>query len=239
MSDLFHSSVPFEWIDRVMFTIYRGCEIGHTLQILTKQPERMKEYFWGDVDARILELFKQSDTKYTSEHRLTSSINLLPNVWLGTTVEHPDYKYRIDELRKIPAAFRFLSFEPLLADPGKVDLDGIDWVIAGGESGPGARPMHPDWPRGLRDQCKDAGVPFFFKQWGKFVSPKQTNYQGGGHGPNKEWRFPVSCTYMKYDGTYYPGYPSGGISAWTKIYGIGKKKAGCLLDGVEHKEFPS
>ena len=90
----------------------------------------------------------------------------MDNIWMGVTVESADYKYRIDYLRYTRANIKFLSFEPLLGDLGELNLDGIDWVIVGGESGPGARPMRADWAREIRDQCVVAGVPFFFKQWG-------------------------------------------------------------------------
>ncbi len=91
----------------------------------------------------------------------------LPNVWLGVSVESRDYLGRIDHLRRTPAAVRFLSLEPLLEDLGQLDLTGIHWVIVGGESGRGARPMHPDWVRNIKRQCYWAQVPFFFKQWGE------------------------------------------------------------------------
>jgi protein gp37 len=90
-----------------------------------------------------------------------------PNVWLGTTIESWDMKWRTDALRQIPAAKRWLSLEPLLTGISALNLVGISWVVCGGESGPGARPMHPDWARSIRDQCKAAGVPFFMKQMSK------------------------------------------------------------------------
>jgi protein gp37 len=96
----------------------------------------------------------------------------LPQAWEGVSVESPEYLSRIDDLRATPAAVRFLSLEPLLADLGTIDLTGIHWVIAGGESGPGARQMHPDWVRSIRDQCAAAGVPFFFKQHGGVLKKK-------------------------------------------------------------------
>jgi hypothetical protein len=88
------------------------------------------------------------------------------NVWIGVSVESADYAYRIEHLRHVPASTRFVSFEPLLADVGELDLEGIHWAIVGGESGPGARPMQPEWALALRDQCVRQSVPFFFKQWG-------------------------------------------------------------------------
>ena len=96
----------------------------------------------------------------------------LPNVWMGVSVESRDYLSRIDDLRSIPAAVRFLSLEPLLEDLGTIDLTGIGWCIAGGESGPGSRPMRREWVRSIRDQCATASVPFFFKQWGGVLKKK-------------------------------------------------------------------
>jgi protein gp37 len=141
MSDLFHNDIPFEFLDRVFDVIQRTPQ--HTYQILTKRAARMRRYFApGD--------------------RMIPS-----NVWLGVSVENRKYGLpRIDELREIDAAIRFLSVEPLLEDLGEIDLVGIHWVIVGGESGPKARPMKPEWVAGIKEQCEDAGVAFFFKQWG-------------------------------------------------------------------------
>ena len=120
--------------------------------LLTKRPERMKHF---------ISLTKESDT--------VCGLWPLPNLWLGVTVCNRDELWKLDVLRKIPAALRFVSFEPLLSDLGNVDLSGIGWVIAGGETGSGARPMNPDWVRSLRDQCQEATVPFFFKSWGEWA----------------------------------------------------------------------
>ena len=123
-------------------------------QILTKRPERMA----GRLSSFPRHLF-DLDGEGPG-----------PNVWLGVSVENRKQGLpRIDILRDTPAAVRFLSIEPLLEDLGEIDLEGIDWVIVGGESGPGARPMHPDWARSIRDQCLAAKVKFFFKQWGQWV----------------------------------------------------------------------
>jgi protein gp37 len=117
----------------------------HTYQVLTKRSERMAEML-------------RTTLRFVAE---------LPHIWWGVSVENRRHGLpRIDHLRSAPAAVRFLSVEPLLEDLGEVDLTGIHWIIVGGESGPGARPMHPDWVRSLRDQCRAAGVDFFFKQWG-------------------------------------------------------------------------
>ena len=137
MSDLFHEAVPAEYI-REVFAVMAIAD-QHRFQVLTKRSERLAE--------------------------LAPSLPWPPNVWMGVSVENQRWTSRIEGLRAAPAAVRFLSCEPLLG-PLELDLEGIDWVIAGGESGPGARPMGPEWPRGIRDQCEAAGVAFFFKQWG-------------------------------------------------------------------------
>jgi len=144
MSDLFHADVPDRFIDRVFDTM-RECP-WHTFQVLTKRPERMAEY----LAARAWALAETA-----------------PHIWLGTSVENQDYIGRAAVVSGIDAAVRFLSCEPLL---GPLDLRAllgrVNWVIVGGESGPGARPMAPAWVKSIRDQCGAAAVPFFFKQWG-------------------------------------------------------------------------
>lgn len=143
MSDLFHADVPLAFIQKVFATM--GEATQHTFQILTKRAERLEE--------------------------LAPLINWPANVWMGVSVENQDYAWRVDHLRTIPAAIRFLSVEPLLG-PVELDLTNIDWVIVGGESGPGARPMDIQWVRGVHMQCKAQKVPFFFKQWGGFQKKK-------------------------------------------------------------------
>lgn len=139
MSDLFHERVPFSFVDSVVGTI--SATPYHRYQILTKRPARMAKYF---------------STRPVPE-----------NAWLGTSVENRKHGVgRIDVLRSIQAKVRFLSIEPLLENLGSIDLQGISWVIVGGESGPKARPMQPEWARSIRDQCEAVDVPFFFKQWG-------------------------------------------------------------------------
>ena len=145
MSDLFHDDVPAEFIGRI-FDVIRRAE-QHQFQILTKRSERLAE--------------------------ICSAMTLPANAWLGVSVENQEYTTRIDDLRSVKAAVRFLSIEPLLGPIENLILTGIHWVIVGGESGPGARPMDPAWVRAIRDQCVDAGVPFFFKQWGG-VQKKRT-----------------------------------------------------------------
>jgi len=138
MSDLFHDSVPFEFVDKVIDVIRQANQ--HRFQILTKRSHRMAEYF-ADKEIPV-------------------------NIWLGVTVEESSEKKRIDSLRSLPSTIRFLSCEPLLDDLGTIDLSDIDWVIVGGESGVKARQMKPDWVRSILKQAEEQGSAFFFKQWG-------------------------------------------------------------------------
>lgn len=138
MSDLFHRGVPFEFIEKVFDVMRKASQ--HLFQVLTKRSQRMME--------------------------LSDSLPWPPNVWMGVSVENADYTYRIDHLRQTGADVKFVSLEPLLGPIPDLELEAIDWVIVGGESGPKARPMDPAWVRDLRDQCVSAEVPFFFKQWG-------------------------------------------------------------------------
>lgn len=145
MSDLFHKAVPIEFIEKVFDIMYQASK--HRFQILTKRSSRLAQI---------------------------SSILCWPeNIWMGVTVENADYTSRIDDLRETSASIKFLSCEPLLGPIPQMNLDGIDWVIVGGESGPGARPMKEEWVTDICDQCVDAGVPFFFKQWGG-INKKKT-----------------------------------------------------------------
>lgn len=138
MSDLFHESVPVEFIRKVFDAM--ALAHWHTFQVLTKRAKRLAE--------------------------LAKVISWPANVWQGVSVENADYTWRIDQLREVPAAVRFLSIEPLLGPIADLSLMRIDWVIVGGESGPGNRPPDVEWIRQIRDQCLTAEVPFFFKQWG-------------------------------------------------------------------------
>ena len=221
MSDLFHEDVPFEFIARVwntMFDCGSGdyCERQHTFQILTKRPQRALEFSkWMDREVRAM------------DYR---------NVWLGVSVEdQATADERIPILLQTPAAVRFVSYEPALE---MVDFDHIkfpqdrtipmsslyggrstdtpwhlNWIVLGGENGPGARPMHPEIPRSVRDQCAAADVPFFFKGWGKHKpvarAPGSEIMDIMHPDPDRQW-----------------------------FANVGKKAAGCLLDGREHKEMP-
>jgi protein gp37 len=140
MSDLFHPSVPAEFIARVWRVMLETPQ--HTYQVLTKRPARMREIL--------------SATSFRSA----------PNIWIGTSVEDSVVLDRIDELRAIPGFIRFISFEPLIGPVGPVDLIDIDWAIVGGESGPRSRPIDPAWVEQIEDRCRAHGTAFFFKQWG-------------------------------------------------------------------------
>jgi protein gp37 len=138
MSDLFHQDVPLAFIKNV-FNVMRRAN-WHQYQVLTKRSERLLE--------------------------VSPLLTWEPHIWMGVSVESEKYTARIDHLRKTDADVKFLSLEPLLGPLRNLNLRGIDWVIVGGESGPCARPMNPEWVRDIRDQCLRADVPFFFKQWG-------------------------------------------------------------------------
>lgn len=138
MSDLFHAKVPTAFV-RDVFEVMAATP-QHTYQVLTKRSTRLR--------------------------RLADQLSWPANLWIGVSVENATQLTRVDDLRGVPAAVRFLSCEPLLGPLETLELDGIDWVITGGESGPRARPVDPAWVRGVRDRCQDAGVAFFHKQWG-------------------------------------------------------------------------
>lgn len=239
MSDLFHENLPDEAIDKVFAVM--ALAPRHTFQVLTKRAERMREYMtadggfgrWGYIEHQARKLADVPASKTLAYY----GGSCLPNVWLGVSTEdQATADERIPELLATPAAVRFISAEPLLGalDPTRVPYGvlhrehtiyinalagygdehghtGLDWVIAGGESGPRARPAHPDWFRTLRDQCAAAGVPFFFKQWGEWVSVSEVEGAGGHHS------FEDGATVRR----------------------VGKTRAGALLDGCEHRGFPA
>lgn len=138
MSDLFHEKIPTSFIKKVFETMKKA--YWHKFQVLTKRSSRLKE--------------------------LASQLYWPDNVWMGVTVENKEVKKRIYDLRDVPSAIRFISFEPLLEFIGSLNLKNINWIIVGGESGPGARPMKKDWVQEIRRQCINENIPFFFKQWG-------------------------------------------------------------------------
>lgn len=220
MSDLFHPRVPWEFIQRIFEVMEEASQ--HTFQVLTKRPGRMA---------------------YFADHEWQSRYGGWPsNVWAGTSVESAKYLPRLDALARVPAKVRFVSCEPLL---GPLDLrpwllcktcngsgfysatefcsqcsgssqGSLHWTICGGESGPSARPMHPQWARGIRDQCQEAGVPLFFKQSGEYLLIREARQRGLTW--TRERNEPSSGFYMAK---------------------VGKKAAGALLDGREWKEMPA
>lgn len=163
MSDLFHGRVPQDFIAAVLDIMRQTPQ--HTYQVLTKRSLRLK--------------------------RLSPQLDWPENCWVGVSVENSDALYRVEHLRSVSGPVKFLSCEPLLGPLSGLDLRGIDWVIAGGESGPGYRPVDVEWVRGIRDQCESASVPFFFKQWGGH-HPKELGRELDGvlwdQMPGKDWR---------------------------------------------------
>lgn len=278
MSDLFHESVPDDWIDR-MFAVMALCP-QHTFQILTKRAPRMRKYLAErqQPESEMLYALLHGPMMAAVEKVMSYGIDAtfpLPNVWLGISAEDQRRaNERIPDLLATPAAVRFVSAEPLL---GPINfrririapdhhtiidaLDGyaigdaisgsgqerakLDWIIVGGESGPGARPLHPDWARAIRDQCA-AGVAHFFKQWGEYLPVGQILPGAGkilGATAVKPGRMKL----------HYRGSPDRSpkhafsekgvgftsMSDGKLLFCVGKKAAGRLLDGVEHNGMPT
>lgn len=239
MTDLFADFVPDEWIDKVFAVMSLAHQ--HKFQVLTKRPERALAYLtadggfgrWGYIEHHARHLANIPAGKTLATYGGSN----LPNVWLGTSVEdHATAEARVPHLLAAPASVRFLSAEPLLgpivlherlggdwlASGKSGERRGIDWMIVGGESGPGARPMHPDWARRLRDQCVSAGVPFFFKQWGAWLPACQD--------PNELWDWSEDEN-------------RGALHFWDDQTGsasvhLRKAAAGRVLDGRVWDEMP-
>lgn len=237
--DLFHESVPDEWIDEVFVVMVRAW--WHRFQVLTKRPERMREYisaFQLSPEADAITKGGVHPRERGTRPMFHPELWPLPNVWLGVSVENQaTADARIPHLLQTPAAIRFVSAEPLLGQVnlhwlhmvGTNGLDSttgeieeretgriitgprLDWVIVGGESGDGARPAHPDWFRSLRNQCRRAGVAFHFKQWGEWVSVSEQE------GAGEHFKFPDGATVRR----------------------IGKRRATRLLDGKLHDALPA
>lgn len=195
MSDLFHQGVPTSFIADV-FAVMAETP-WHTFQVLTKRSKRM---------AQLAEVLPWPD-----------------NVWMGVSVETDRYLFRVDHLRQVPSAIRFISAEPLLGPLATLDLTLIDWVIVGGESGHQARPMHPEWVTALRDRCQDAGVAFFFKQWGAWK-------------PERHAR----SLYVGMDGSLAPSRsPAPVPGAPVAMRRVGKSNAGRILDRRTWDDMPN
>jgi len=254
MSDLFHKEVPFAFIDKV-FAVMALCP-QHTFQVLTKRPERMAEYLVKDRRPDWAWQVKGDlCPKGWRERHIPAVDGPLPNVWLGTSVE--DQKAadeRIPHLLRCPAAVRFLSCEPLIGPISLEEWDGdihpdaeyecmsaykpgpLDWVIAGGESGPNARPMHPDWARSLRDQCQASGVPFFFKQWGAYQDGSCS--LGGNVVVLSNGQHASLVNSAEYEEMQRKHLNEWNSLHPTTMARVGKKAAGRLLDGRTWDEFP-
>lgn len=219
MGDLFHEDVTDKQIDGIferMTHPMMGMD-HHTYLILTKRPER------------ILAGHQEHFAEW-------------PNIWLGVTCENQQAAdERIPILLQIPAAVRFVSCEPMLSeiDFSHLPESGaeLDWVICGGESGPGARPMHPDWARSIRDYCQAAGVPFFFKQWGNWAEIKQMSaFMATGRAKNGTHSGRYDLEY--YDKTQANNIVVDNVFSNISVYRVGKKKAGRILDGRTWDEYP-
>ncbi|CAB4167950.1 Protein of unknown function DUF5131 [uncultured Caudovirales phage] len=249
MSDLFHKDLPRDEVAIIYGTAIAAVHLrGHTIQILTKRADHMRETlndatFWEIANAHAESLViehtdpldrRKDDARATLDDYGPDKPP--PGIWHGVSVEdQPRADERIPHLLATPAAIRFLSCEPLL---GPLDiaryLGGLNWTITGGESGPAARPAHPDWFRSLRDQCLAAEVPFFFKQWGEWAPGEcttnpPTRTERTASLWNDKWDF-GTLTRKQSEETHTDDAPD--------LYRLGKKVAGAMLDGREWREFP-
>ena len=241
-SDIFHESLPDEAIDKIFAVMALAPHL--TFQVVTKRSKRMREYLSarnGMGNSAICRAINLIPARFGNRHGALEMP--LPNVWLGTSVEdQARADERIPDLLATPAAVRFISAEPLLG-PVKLretlsedwlasgksgERRGLNLVIVGGESGPKARPMHPDWARSLRNQCNAAGVPFFFKQWGEWapVVDVDGSVRSEGAGSLGAWRSSSGWRFVERG--------EGHAEVWR----VGKKAAGRLIDGVTHDEMP-
>lgn len=231
MSDLFHENVPTDWIARVVGIMARSTR--HTFQVLTKRPERMVQVladpnFRDDVQAQVGLSFDADAWP-------------LPHVWWGVSVEADRFCSRVDVIRHMPAAVRWVSAEPLVGPLPSLNLDGIGWVVVGGESGRGAEPMHPEWARDIRDRCVAAGVPFLFKQWGEWAPApwkvaRSDEHLGATHAVlDSAPPVPHELRHKPWSLDRADEPPSH----WAGIRLVGKKAAGRELDGRTWDEYPS
>lgn len=197
MSDLFHKGVPLEFIEKTL-EVCRAAH-WHQFQILTKRSQRLAS--------------------------LSTKLSWPDNVWMGVSVESQTYTFRVDHLKTVPAAVRFVSFEPLIGPVNDVDLNGIAWAIVGGESGPNARPAHPDWYRKLRSICKAYGTHFFFKQFGEFA-------------PAEEHQSSPKLVRISKKGEIVPDGTRSTRKSDACLARVGKGKAGRTLDGTTWDAYP-
>ena len=220
--DLFHESVPDEWIDRVFAVM--ALAPHHTFQVLTKRPERMRRYLGHGGTCIPVGIRHQAERIFGRDPGPLPIA--LPNVWLGVSAEDQERAdERIPLLLATPAAVRWVSAEPLLGGINMQPwLDRLDWVVAGGESGPGARPMHPHWVQWLRDDCAKSGVAFSFKQWGDWFRFGERDVDGRVNTVSRG-KHPLFWREMS-GGEFMVRLPGG------------KKAAGRHLDGVIHNGYP-
>jgi|TARA_Y100000034_G_C6865575_1_gene394449 protein gp37 len=212
MSDLFHKRVPFHFVDDVFHMMEKYDH--HVYQVLTKRSSRMRQYVNGRYGGRTVPR----------------------HIWLGVSIEDQRRLSRAGHLQETRASVRFLSLEPLIGPIKWLNhLQRIHWVIVGGESGPRARPMHPDWARSINNQCQAAGVPFFFKQWGAWgplehsAAADQAGWDGRG-----DWRILSANGDLDIPDHRWPDEEAGEVA----VVRVGKKAAGRLLDGREWNQMP-
>ncbi len=243
MSDTFHESAASAWVAEVFGTMIAAHYMrGHTFQVLTKRAHNMSfmlntPAFWDAANQHARDILNSylQPAGLGVEGDGFDPLYAPPGIWLGVSVEHQNAAYgRVPDLIETPATVRFLSCEPLL---GPITLKhewltSLHWVIVGGESGPGARPMHPDWVRSIRDQCAAAGVPFFFKQWGAW----QTVYDRDDDDP--DWR---RCPREEGNNARYLNLEGGSGLHGERVVFVrrqSKKTSGRLLDGITHDALP-
>lgn len=254
-SDLFHEHIPAHWIDLVWARM--ALAQHHTHQVLTKRSSNACAYLNDpEQPRRVIDLIdnmtlptRLNGNRFQARHNLEKGP--LPNIWLGVSAEDDERAGpRVADLKQTPAAVRFLSAEPLLAPIGDDKVAGLDWVIVGGESGPGARPMHSDWPRQIRDACAAAGVPFFFKQWGDWAPIRDlpANKADDFYHPAPERdpeairRCKIDHLVMHSDGSLHRGYGPEVYAGGTDhmlMFQCGKATAGRALDGITHDAMPA
>jgi len=222
LSDLFHENLPVDEIAKVFAVMQLASQ--HTFQVLTKRAQRMRRVLLNLEFPRMVDDHRERLRPECGDFTWP-----LPNVWLGVSIESDRYAFRARHLVDAPAAVRWVSAEPLLGPVPSLDLNGIDWVVAGGESGAQARPMHPDWVIDLRDRCVTAGVAFFLKQWGEY-------------GPS--WTVPDpkpgATVFVDRDGNIHSAdladiAPSG----WCGMNKAGKTRTGRELEGRTWDEYPA
>lgn len=242
MADLFHKEIPDEYIAQVWAVM--ALAPRHTFIVLTKRHDRMHSLIGSPRFAGLVYLALNSMlATWARRHRIadetiTAALDgfargnfmVLPNVWLMVTAENAKWlRTRGDSLRQTPAAIRGLSIEPLLEPIHDANLSGFDWVIVGGESGPGSRPMHPDWALSLLDQCQTAGVAFQFKQWGDWL---------GVLGPEHDFGDPHGYVNVLTGELADEDTAIAAGGSWNAVWRVGKKAAGRVLDGRTWDQFP-